>query len=49
MTNYEITAIHHFTRQYRKGTPWSDPESYALTSTRTNILQAVTPTLIQHG
>ena len=49
MTYYVNTDIHPFTRQYLKGTPWSDPEIYALTSPMTNILQAVTPTLIQHG
>ncbi|MEJ2541603.1 MAG: S9 family peptidase, partial [Gemmatimonadota bacterium] len=29
MTYYVNTDIHPFTRQYLKGTPWSDPEVYA--------------------
>jgi dipeptidyl aminopeptidase/acylaminoacyl peptidase len=49
MTYYVNTDIHPFTRQYLKGTPWDDPEVYALTSPMTNINQASTPTLIQHG
>ena len=49
MTYYVNTDIHPFTRQYLKATPWSDPEIYAKTSPMTNIRQAVTPTLIQHG
>lgn len=49
MTYYVNTDIHPFTRQYLKGTPWSDPEIYALTSPMTNINNASTPTLIQHG
>ncbi|MDA0313134.1 MAG: S9 family peptidase [Gemmatimonadetes bacterium] len=49
MTYYVNTDIHPFTRQYLKGTPWSDPAIYAVTSPITNILQASTPTLIQHG
>jgi dipeptidyl aminopeptidase/acylaminoacyl peptidase len=49
MTYYVNTDIHPFTRQYLKATPWDDPEIYALTSPMTNILQASTPTLIQHG
>lgn len=49
MTYYVNTDIHPFTRQYLKGTPWSDPEIYAKTSPMTNINQASTPTLIQHG
>jgi dipeptidyl aminopeptidase/acylaminoacyl peptidase len=43
------TDIHPFTRQYLEGTPWSDPDIYALTSPMTRINEAVTPTLIQHG
>lgn len=49
MTYYVNTDIHPFTRQYLKGTPWSDPEVYAKTSPMTHINQARTPTLIQHG
>jgi len=49
MTYYVNTDIHGFTRQYLEGTPWNDPEIYAKTSPMTNINNAVTPTLIQHG
>jgi dipeptidyl aminopeptidase/acylaminoacyl peptidase len=49
MTYYVNTDIHPFTRQYLKGTPWSDPEIYARTSPITYVKQARTPTLIQHG
>jgi dipeptidyl aminopeptidase/acylaminoacyl peptidase len=49
MTYYVNTDIHPFTRQYLKATPWDDPEIYAKTSPMTNIKQARTPTLIQHG
>ncbi len=49
MTYYVNTDIHPFTRQYLKATPWSDPQIYAKTSPMTNINQASTPTLIQHG
>jgi dipeptidyl aminopeptidase/acylaminoacyl peptidase len=49
MTYYVNTDIHPFTRQYLKATPWSDPEIYAKTSPMTNINNASTPTLIQHG
>lgn len=49
MTYYVSTDIHPFTRQYLKGTPWSDPAIYAKTSPITYITQASTPTLIQHG
>jgi dipeptidyl aminopeptidase/acylaminoacyl peptidase len=49
MTYYVNTDIHPFTRQYLKGTPWSDPEIYAKTSPMTHINDARTPTLIQHG
>jgi dipeptidyl aminopeptidase/acylaminoacyl peptidase len=49
MTYYVNTDIHPFTRQYLKGTPWSDPEIYAKTSPMTSINEARTPTLIQHG
>lgn len=48
-TYYVSTDIHPFTRQYLKGTPWSDPEIYKKTSPMTNINKAKTPTLIQHG
>jgi dipeptidyl aminopeptidase/acylaminoacyl peptidase len=49
MTYYVNTDIHPFTRQYLKGTPWSDPDVYLKTSPMTNINKASTPTLIQHG
>ncbi|MEL6659004.1 MAG: S9 family peptidase [Bacteroidota bacterium] len=49
MTYYVNTDIHPFTRQYLKATPWSDQEIYELTSPMTNINDATTPTLIQHG
>lgn len=49
MTYYVSTDIHPFTRQYLKATPWSNKEIYEKTSPMTNINQAVTPTLIQHG
>lgn len=49
MTYYVNTDIHPFTRQYLKATPWDDPEIYARTSPMTNITDAATPTLIQHG
>ncbi|MCL7936655.1 MAG: S9 family peptidase [marine benthic group bacterium] len=49
MTYYVNTDIHPFTRQYLKATPWDDPEVYAKTSPMTYILDAKTPTLIQHG
>ncbi len=49
MTYYVNTDIHPFTRQYLKGTPWSDKDIYEKTSPMTNINNASTPTLIQHG
>jgi len=49
MTYYVNTDIHGFTRQYLEGTPWDDPAIYARTSPMTNITNATTPTLIQHG
>lgn len=49
MTYYVNTDIHPFTRQYLKATPWSNKAIYEKTSPMTNILQASTPTLIQHG
>lgn len=49
MTYYVNTDIHPFTRQYLKGTPWSDKVVYENTSPMTNINNASTPTLIQHG
>ncbi|MEQ9425772.1 MAG: S9 family peptidase [Cyclobacteriaceae bacterium] len=49
MTYYVNTDIHPFTRQYLKATPWSDNEIYEKTSPMTNINNAKTPTLIQHG
>ncbi len=49
MTYYVNTDIHPFTHYYLEGNPWEDPEVYAKTSPMTYILDAVTPTLIQHG
>lgn len=49
MTYYVNTDIHPFTRQYLKATPWSNQEIYEKTSPMTNINNAKTPTLIQHG
>ncbi len=49
MTYYVNTDIHPFTRQYLKSTPWSNKAMYEKTSPMTNINNAVTPTLIQHG
>lgn len=49
MTYYVNTDIHPFTRQYLKATPWSNKEIYEKTSPMTNIKNASTPTLIQHG
>ncbi len=48
-TYYVSTDIHPFTQQYLQATPWNDPDIYAKTSPMTNIQQASTPTLIQHG
>lgn len=48
-TYYVSTDIHPFTRQYLKATPWSDEGIYKKTSPMTNINNAKTPTLIQHG
>lgn len=48
-TYYVNTDIHPFTRQYLKATPWSDEDIYKKTSPITNINNAKTPTLIQHG
>ncbi len=49
VTYYVNTDIHPFTRHYLKATPWQDMEVYRKTSPMTNINQARTPTLIQHG
>jgi dipeptidyl aminopeptidase/acylaminoacyl peptidase len=49
VTYYVNTDITPFTRQYLQATPWSDPEIYLKTSPMTNINNARTPTLIQHG
>lgn len=49
MTYYVNTDIHPFTRQYLKATPWSNKAIYEKTSPMTNINDATTPTLIQHG
>lgn len=49
MTYYVGTDIHPFTRQYLKATPWSNKDIYEKTSPMTNINNAATPTLIQHG
>jgi dipeptidyl aminopeptidase/acylaminoacyl peptidase len=49
VTYYVNTDITPFTRQYLQATPWSDKEIYLKTSPMTNINNASTPTLIQHG
>lgn len=49
MTYYVNTDIHPFTRQYLEATPWEDEAVYKKTSPMTNINNASTPTLIQHG
>jgi len=49
MTYYVNTDIHPFTIQYLKATPWENEEIYRKTSPMTNINNATTPTLIQHG
>ena len=49
ITYYVNTDIHPFTRQYLRATPWDDRAIYDKTSPMTNITQATTPTLIQHG
>jgi dipeptidyl aminopeptidase/acylaminoacyl peptidase len=49
VTYYVNTDIHPFTRHYLRGTPWDDMEIYQKTSPMTNIRDASTPTLIQHG
>ena len=49
MTYYVNTDIHPFTRQYLKATPWDNEDVYKKTSPMTNIKNASTPTLIQHG
>jgi dipeptidyl aminopeptidase/acylaminoacyl peptidase len=49
VTYYVNTDIHPFTRHYLKATPWEDMAVYEKTSPMTNITQAETPTLIQHG
>jgi dipeptidyl aminopeptidase/acylaminoacyl peptidase len=49
VTYYVNTDITPFTRQYLQATPWQDMDVYLKTSPMTNINQAVTPTLIQHG
>ncbi len=49
VTYYVSTDIHPFTRQYLQNNPWQDTEIYLKTSPMTNIKNAKTPTLIQHG
>jgi len=49
VTYYVNTDITPFTRQYLQNTPWNDMDVYLKTSPMTNINQATTPTLIQHG
>ena len=49
VTYYVNTDIHPFTRQYLHATPWDDMQIYLKTSPMTNIKNAKTPTLIQHG
>lgn len=49
VTYYVNTDITPFTRQYLQATPWDDMDVYLKTSPMTNIRNAKTPTLIQHG
>lgn len=49
MTYYVSTDITPFTKQYLNATPWSNEAIYKKTSPMTNINNAKTPTLIQHG
>jgi len=49
VTYYVNTDIHPFTIQYLKDNPWDNEEIYKKTSPMTNIKNARTPTLIQHG
>lgn len=49
VTYYVNTDIHPFTRQYLQNNPWKDMDIYLKTSPMTNIKNASTPTLIQHG
>lgn len=49
VTYYVNTDITPFTREYLQNTPWNDMDIYRKTSPITNINQATTPTLIQHG
>jgi len=49
VTYYVNTDIHPFTRIYLGATPWDDADVYRKTSPMTHILNAKTPTLIQHG
>ena len=49
VTYYVSTDITPFTRQYLQSTPWNDMDIYRKTSPMTNINNASTPTLIQHG
>jgi dipeptidyl aminopeptidase/acylaminoacyl peptidase len=49
VTYYVNTDITPFTREYLQNTPWNDMDIYLKTSPMTNINQATTPTLIQHG
>lgn len=48
-TYYYNTDITPFTLQYLGADPAADPEVYRRTSPMTHILEARTPTLIQHG
>ena len=49
VTYYVSTDITPFTRQYLRSTPWMNMDVYLKTSPMTNINNASTPTLIQHG
>ena len=49
VTYYVSTDITPFTRQYLRSTPWKNMDVYLKTSPMTNINNASTPTLIQHG
>jgi len=44
-----FTELQEMTRHYLAASPWSDPEIYRKNSPITNVRQAKTPTMIEHG
>jgi len=46
---YGTTDIQWFTRNYQKGTPWRNQDSYRAQSPITHVGKVRTPTLIYHG